>query len=397
MTSQLELERILDDYLGDGTDELADHVLAAAFLTIDHTRQRRALRVPWRNNSMPTPLRLLVAATLLATALGGAYVLGGLNPNLQVQPPPSPTQTAPSSDPVAIGATPGGTWVADRPAAFDAEAGQYELTLLDGADAVATAPGDRDILLGSVAFGSPTGEATLGPIGGCADAGLYRFSVSVDVRTLTVDAVGDSCVPRATVLAGTWTRTAIREQLKPNERYSAALEPALSFVVPPGFEKRDGTTPVATSDLSDAVNDLLLDAEDFFAYVGTGPTVLRDRCDMEAGTRPMPTTLDEFVAWNRATTGASVSEPVRATVDGHDAIRVDVVPGDGCPNGQVQANCGCLTATALVIGMADRTWAVDVDGTVVLIQFHDDNPPWLELTPERLEIAQTLVDSIEFD
>ena len=62
MTSQRELDRLLDAYFDDGRDELADRVIDAALDQIDHTRQRRALRVPWRFPTMTMPFRLAAAA-----------------------------------------------------------------------------------------------------------------------------------------------------------------------------------------------------------------------------------------------------------------------------------------------------------------------------------------------
>ena len=54
MTAQLDIDRLLDDFLGEGTDQLSDHVLDAALGDIETTRQRRAWRVPRR---YPTCLR----------------------------------------------------------------------------------------------------------------------------------------------------------------------------------------------------------------------------------------------------------------------------------------------------------------------------------------------------
>ena len=34
---------------------------------------------------------------------------------------------------------------------------------------------------------------------------------------------------------------------------------------------------------------------------------------------------------------------------------------------------------------------------MILVMFRDDDPPWLGLTPERLEIAQEFIDSIQFE
>ena len=59
MTAQFELERILDDFLGEGTDELSADVLEAALLDVRYTDQRRAHPVPRRTDDVSPPLRLL--------------------------------------------------------------------------------------------------------------------------------------------------------------------------------------------------------------------------------------------------------------------------------------------------------------------------------------------------
>ena len=51
----------------------------------------------------------------------------------------------------------------------------------------------------------------------------------------------------------------------------------------------------------------------------------------------MPTSFADFVEWNRAATGVTVSEPVETTVGGFDAVYVDVTPTADCPNGEVPA------------------------------------------------------------
>ncbi|MFL5719406.1 MAG: Kelch repeat-containing protein [Chloroflexota bacterium] len=104
MTSQRELDRLLDFYFDDGRDELADRVIDAALDDIDHTRQRRAMRVPWRSRPMTMPLRLATAALIGALVLGGAFLLtgGGSKPSTAVptaSPGPAWTVTgAPSVD-----------------------------------------------------------------------------------------------------------------------------------------------------------------------------------------------------------------------------------------------------------------------------------------------------------
>ena len=136
-------------------------------------------------------------------------------------------------------------------------------------------------------------------------------------------------------------------------------------------------------------------AEDEYAIINTAGHIQVDRCDQARGQRPGLSSLADFLDWNRSATGVTVSEPIETTVGGFDAVFVDVTPTADCPNGEIPPNCYCMPDGALVIGMIDRIWAVDVNGKiVVLIQYHDDNPPFLEFTPERQAVAQEFIDSI---
>ena len=92
MTSERELDRLLGAYFDDGRDELADRVIDAALDQIDHTKQRRVLRVPWRFPTMFTPVRLGAAALIGVLALGGMMLVfsGGSRPSVTV---PTPTST----------------------------------------------------------------------------------------------------------------------------------------------------------------------------------------------------------------------------------------------------------------------------------------------------------------
>ena len=108
MTSQRELDRLLDVYFDDGRDELADRVIDAALDQIDHTRQRRVMHVPWRFRQMTMPLRLATAAMIGALVLGGAFLLtgGGSRPSTSVPTPtasPGPIWTGTGSPPTDRG------------------------------------------------------------------------------------------------------------------------------------------------------------------------------------------------------------------------------------------------------------------------------------------------------
>jgi hypothetical protein len=166
------------------------------------------------------------------------------------------------------------------------------------------------------------------------------------------------------------------------------------------FRDSDGSPPNLSIPVERVENQMVIDAGDYFALVDASVHVQSDRCDRNAFERYMPATLDEFVEWNRAATGVNVTEPVRTSVDGHDAVYMDIGGTDDCPNGIVQSSCDCVPATGLTDvdgALIERIWAVDVHDKIVLIQFHDDNPPWLGLTPDRLAVAQEFIDSIHFE
>jgi hypothetical protein len=90
MTRQLDIERILDDYLAVGTNELADHVLDAALDDIDHTSQRRSWW-PTRGFAHTNLLAktAIAAAAVLVVAIVGSNFLPGSGTG--AGPTPAPT------------------------------------------------------------------------------------------------------------------------------------------------------------------------------------------------------------------------------------------------------------------------------------------------------------------
>ena len=100
MTDQHELDRLLDAYFVDGADELADRVIAAALDQIDHTRQRRALRLPWRFSTMKMLTGAAAAGLIGVLAIGGTLFL--TRPSQPAVGAQSPTPGAISSQPVVI-------------------------------------------------------------------------------------------------------------------------------------------------------------------------------------------------------------------------------------------------------------------------------------------------------
>src|SRR5450830_625258 len=92
---QRELDRLLGAFFVEGTDELADRVIDAALDQIDHTRQRRAVRMPRRFSTMNMLTRLAAAAVIGVLAVGGTLYL--VQRGQPAVGGPSPTPAASSS------------------------------------------------------------------------------------------------------------------------------------------------------------------------------------------------------------------------------------------------------------------------------------------------------------
>ena len=122
MTTDRELDRLLGAYFEDGRDELADRVFEAALDQIDHTHQRRVLRVPRRFPTMSMPIRVAALAVIGALVLGGVYLFAGGSRPAVVAPTPSPTATT----------APAPAWSVTGSPAIDGGNGSVTIPLKDG-------------------------------------------------------------------------------------------------------------------------------------------------------------------------------------------------------------------------------------------------------------------------
>ncbi len=113
MTIESEFDRIAKAWLADGPAELPERVLDAVVDEIHLTRQRRAVRAPWRFHSMTTPMRLGAAAFVGVLAVGGLLLItrpgqpavAGPSPNASVAATVSPpTSAAVAAVPALTGA-----------------------------------------------------------------------------------------------------------------------------------------------------------------------------------------------------------------------------------------------------------------------------------------------------
>jgi hypothetical protein len=96
MTTDRDIERVLDHWFTERPTQVADRVLDEVADRIGRQGQRPAWRLQaWRFPNMSTPMKLLAAgAALLAALVGGAVFLGG---GAAPSPSPSPTPTLASS------------------------------------------------------------------------------------------------------------------------------------------------------------------------------------------------------------------------------------------------------------------------------------------------------------
>jgi Galactose oxidase, central domain/Kelch motif len=106
MTDQRELDRLLGAFFVEGTDELADRVIDAALDHIDHTDQRRAVRMPRRFQTMNMPTRVAAAAVIGVLAVGGAFYLSRPDQSAIGGPSPEPSASQIASVPASQSASP---------------------------------------------------------------------------------------------------------------------------------------------------------------------------------------------------------------------------------------------------------------------------------------------------
>ena len=106
MTDPIDIEPILDDWLGVGSDILPDRSVDAVLRTVRQTTQRGAWRAPWRTTYMHNIPRLAVAGAALVAVLavgglllrGSPSATGGAGHGPVRSAPPTPSGTpAPSA------------------------------------------------------------------------------------------------------------------------------------------------------------------------------------------------------------------------------------------------------------------------------------------------------------
>jgi len=92
MTPDRDLERLLDEWFGEGPREVSDRVIEQVGDRIDRQSQRPAWRLRWRDPQVNLNLRWAAAAAVLVVAIfAGARVLGPTPNSAAGGPSPTPT------------------------------------------------------------------------------------------------------------------------------------------------------------------------------------------------------------------------------------------------------------------------------------------------------------------
>lgn len=117
MNRERDLDRLLDQWLGEGLTVAPDRVLDVLADRISHRAQRPAWRfIPWRFVIMTRPVRLAALVAVLLVAVAGAVLLGG-----GATPPSPPSRSASpsaaSSQAASASAVPSAATAASTPSA----------------------------------------------------------------------------------------------------------------------------------------------------------------------------------------------------------------------------------------------------------------------------------------
>jgi len=249
MTSERDIELVLDRWFAEGPREMPDQFYLAVVDLIDHTPQRRLVRLKTRFFAMSPAVRYgaAIAAALTIAAAAAFLVVGGRRNESLVPPAPSavPTQTPIGSPSAAVALPPSGLlhrWNGPpRPVA-----GMEPPAVTAAVTFVATtmtfdAGGDPrpDLASKAVAAGPGRIELTLRTAqAGCheGDLGTYSYALSPGGGFVTLTPEADSCPARSQAVAGDWVRSDCPNpgfwclgDLEAGAHVSAAFDPFVPF------------------------------------------------------------------------------------------------------------------------------------------------------------------------
>jgi hypothetical protein len=227
MNRERDIERVLDAWLQPGPTVMPDRLFDDVLERIDRQPQRRLARLQTRITTM-RPTTLFAVAAALVVAVGAGIVLLGRPsaPDVAAPTPVPSVAPAPSASPAATPTSPTSAlpaelrhrWIGAPRAIPEARYADTAIQLLDlGPTGYAQvslglmppimpstpSPRSGDQLQFVTAIGDDFCEMGM--------VGDYRWDLSPDGMTLTLEAAQDACAPRAAAFSGTWTRSACRD------------------------------------------------------------------------------------------------------------------------------------------------------------------------------------------
>jgi hypothetical protein len=343
MNRERDIERVLDAWLQPGPTVMPDRLFDDVLERIDRQPQRRLARIQLRISTM-RPITLLAAAAAIVVAVGAGIVLLGRPSTPSVGgPTPAPSVAPAPSASAAPSASTSGNPVAALPA-------ELSHTWI-GAPRAVPAPFPQDTSVQVLSMDAATHGLHLSFSPG--DSRILNSFVEVpapdELRvTLTLEAVSDTCAPRAQVLPGAWTRSACRNTSDaclgavpagtyssvffgprgvPDKAYGAFG--ALRFTVPDGWANaHDGPSSYALVPAADyageAGDPAAAAASHGVSVYGWTPRLAQtDDCSPQLEPGPSAT-VDDLAAWVAGRQGVEATTPTALTIGGRPAKMLDV-------------------------------------------------------------------------
>jgi hypothetical protein len=429
MTRDRDIERVLEAWLSQGPTVMPDRLFDGILDRVERQPQRRLARIQ-RGISTMRPISFIAAAAAIIVVIGAGAVLLG-RPTASTVGAPSPIPSViPSAVPAASATTaPSASTGAQLPPALQyhwisaprvipQDGSQPVLPLLFVAPSTIAVSLDlgRVELASTASVGGP-GTLTLtlndGQICPVGAAGAYAWSLSPDGLSLTLTATHDACGIRAAAFAGTWTRSACRDQndtclgAVPAGTYSSTfldLRSASADLRPWGaYGQLRYTLPAGWANPSDyPQNFTLMPAADYAGpvgdpngsathgiYVYSRATAMADTASCASQEAPgVGTTADALAAWMASRPGVVATKPTPMMVGGYPGMVLDirmapsrtkVCPGDSGPSMPLlMGPSGAIDSWSLGIGANERWRVVLIDlgvGKTVVIVVGDNSTP----------------------
>jgi hypothetical protein len=406
MTSDRDIERVLDRWFAEGPTHLPDHLFDVVVGRIDRVQQRRLARLQTRLFPRNFNLRYAAAAAmvvvLIAAGLGLAVLIRA--PGVAAGPSASPSSSA--AAPAVIGPTAlQSTWSSmgtrEHPYAHTTYFARADIVI--GPTSL-TIPAVSTDLLSSVSFVGPdTFEVTVVSGPGqyswkcqLGDVGSYSFSLSSGGSAMTLTPVRDACPGRAAVLTGDWVRTEVG-RLAPGRHVSPLFRPfggstgQVSYTVPAGWaDQYECESCFQIGRASDpAYPSIVLFTSALI------PDTVAQNCHGTSNT--IGSSVGAIANWLTTIPGLVATTPTTTTIGGFSGVMVDlsIAPGwaNPCEPGQLVHTFSDPTLLITDSGHA-RYILLDLDGgRTLLIDVEGQDSASFDAF---IRDAMPIIDSFEF-